>query len=69
MGIFNLKKPTMNTQHNQAVAVQQSKNKAVVEKAKKASARLNNMIEENGFTVTIALAMGAKQKGVTHNGH
>lgn len=36
-------------------------NKRVVQQAKRANDQLNKLFEENGFTVKIVLAMGAKQ--------
>ena len=69
MGFFNRKKKVTDKKREVAISVAQTKNKAAAKKAKVASAKLNKMIENNGFTVTIALAMGAKQKGVTHHGH
>ncbi len=44
--------------------------KRVVEQATAANEKLKQLFDENGFTVKIVLAMGAKQqnKGV-HNGH
>jgi len=61
MKLFNFKKKSASIPIDTELEARKKKNKSVVMTATKASNQLNKLIEENGFTVTIALAMGAKQ--------
>jgi len=61
MKLFNFKKKPASIPIDAELEARKKKNKSVVMTATKASNQLNKLIEENGFTVTIALAMGAKQ--------
>lgn len=67
MGLFTRKtsiKPEGNTYHQQAsrieVTVNKNAAKEAVDMAKDASNKLNNILEENGFTLKIYLAAGGK---------
>lgn len=57
--------------HAVEIVAHQDANKEVVDKAKAANEQLKRLFDENGFTVKIVLAMGAKQQtgGVRHHGH
>jgi hypothetical protein len=49
------------------VELHKSANKAAVEKAKGVNKHLNDLLEENGFTIKIALAAG--RKNIRRKGH
>lgn len=58
-------------QHDNRVQIIVHKNatKDVVEQAKLANQHLNDLLLDNGFTLTINLAMGAKTKRKLKHGH
>lgn len=64
MSFFNRKKPNIVLSPPQASRVQidlhKSANKEAVEKAKSVNKHLNDLLEQNGFTIKIALAAGRK---------
>lgn len=65
MSLFNRKpKPNIVLSPPQASRVQidlhKTANKQAVEKAKDVNKHLNDLLEENGFTIKIALAAGRK---------
>lgn len=62
---------TVDGAHVIEIVAHKDATKEVVQQAKAANEKLTKLFDENGFTVKIVLAMGAKQqrKGATNHGH
>lgn len=53
--------PTMDANHTVELVAHKDATQRAVQRAKVANSQLNRVFAENGFTVKIVLAMGAKQ--------
>lgn len=73
MGLFKKPTPVMapsDETHSIEIVAHKDATKKVVQQAKAANSQLKKLFDENGFTVKIVLAMGAKQtRGEQNHGH
>lgn len=72
MGLFKKPIPIMppsDNQHSVEIIAHKDATKRVVKQAKAANDQLKKLFDENGFTVKIVLAMGAKQTRGQNHGH
>lgn len=71
MSFFRKPKPSIEISPPQAsrvlVELHKSANQEATDKAKEVNKHLNDLLEENGFTIKIALAAG--RKNITRKGH